>query len=59
MKNYDKPHFIIKRELQKSSVTGIYFDDIITDNILKDVTKRITGQDLYTVEFVDNDYSDE
>lgn len=59
MKNYDKPHFIIKKELQKSSITGIYFKDIITENILKEVTKKITDQESYTVEFVDNDYSDD
>ena len=59
MKNYDKPHFIIKKELQKSSVTGIYFKDIITETILKDVTKKITNQESFTVEFVDNDYSDD
>lgn len=59
MINHDKPHFIIKKELQKSSVTGICFKDIITDGILKDITKKITNQDLFTVEFVDNDYSDD
>ena len=59
MKNYDKPHFIIKKELQKSGVTGIYFSDIITEEILKDVTYKITNQKEFTVEFVDNDYSDD
>lgn len=59
MKYYNKPHFIIKKELQKSSITGIYFSDVITEDILKDICFRITDEYDFTYEFVDNDFEDE
>lgn len=59
MKYYNKPHFIIKKELQKSSITGIYFSDVITKEVLKDVCFKITNEDDFTYEFVDNDFEDE
>lgn len=52
------PHFIIKKNLQKSKQTGIFFSDVITDDILKDVCFRITGQEEFTCDLVDNDYQD-
>lgn len=55
----EKPHFIIKNNFQKSKLTGKYFNDVLTDDILTDVCKKITKEDNYTVEFVDNDYTDE
>ena len=57
--SYETPHFIIKKNLQKSQTTGRYFSDVTTDEILEDVCYRITGKREYTCTFVDNDYSDE
>ena len=57
--SYDKPHFIIKKNLQKSQTTGKYFSDVTTNEVLEDVCYRITGRKDYTCTFVDNDYSDE
>lgn len=53
------PHFIIKANLQKSKITGIYFSDHVTPEVLRDVCRRITGQTVFTHEYVDNDYQDE
>lgn len=59
MRYRDVPHFIIKKNLQKSKVTGVYFNDIVTKAVLNDVCRRITGMNSYTYEFVDNEYEDE
>lgn len=53
------PHFIIKANLQKLKITGIYFSDHVTPEVLRDVCRRITGQTDFTHEYVDNDYQDE
>ena len=53
------PHFIIKNNLQKSNVTKVYFSDIVTKDILKDICIKITGQEHFEYEFVDNEYSDD
>ena len=45
--------------MNKSSVTNVYMCDILTDQVLKDVCKRITGQQDFTVDFVGNDYEDD
>ena len=55
----NKPHFIIKENLQKTSITGEKFSDVVTPHILKDVCFRITGLSEFTYQYVDNDYSDE
>lgn len=52
------PHFVIKANLQKSNITGVYFSDIVTPDVLKDVCYRITGQTVFTYEYVDNEYQD-
>lgn len=52
------PHFVIKVNLQKSKSTGIYFKDIVTPEVLRDVCYRITGQTDFTYEYVDNEYQD-
>ena len=49
-----KPHFTIKNRFQKRSEK---YKDILTNNILKDVCKRITGRTDFTVEFDDTDYN--
>ncbi len=56
--NKELPHFIVKKNLQKSRNTGIYFSDRLTEAVLSDVCKRITDQDCYDVDFVENDYQD-
>ena len=53
MTNIQLPHFIIKRNFQKSEQTGIYFDNIITENILKDICKKITGVEQFTFKYVE------
>jgi len=54
-----KPHFIVKRNLQKSNQTGQYFSDVITESVMKDVCLRITGLSEFTYQYVDNDYQDD
>lgn len=58
MINSVKPHFIIKKNLQKSHITKKYFSDALTNEVLTDICIRLTGKDDYIVDFVDNDYSD-
>jgi len=53
------PHFVIKRNLQKVSVTGKNFDEAVTPLVLRDITCRITGQQDFTYNYVDNDYCDD
>ena len=55
----DKPHFVIKANLQKSKQTGVYFSDVVTPPILADVCMRITNRSDFTYSYVDNDYEDE
>lgn len=55
----DKPHFVIKSNLQKSKQTGVYFSDVVTPDVLKDVCRRITGEDIFSYSYVDNEYTDE
>lgn len=55
----DRPHFIIKANLQKSKQTGKYFKDAITEDVMSDVCLKITGISDFTYEFVENEYSDE
>ena len=55
----DVPHFVMKANLQKSKITGVYFYDVITEEVLRDVCRRITGLENFTYEYVDNDYTDE
>lgn len=52
------PHFVIKANLQKSKNTGVYFSDVVTPDVLTDVCYRITGQTVFTHEYVDNEYQD-
>lgn len=55
----NKPHFIIKENLQKTLVTGERFRDVVTPAVLEDVCYRITGLREFTYEYVDNSYSNE
>lgn len=54
-----KPLFLVKKNLQKSSTTNIYFSDLLTKDVLDDVCFKITGSSDYDVKFVDNDYEDQ
>lgn len=54
-----KPLFIIKRDLQKSSLTGITFENQINRHHLDEICRKITGLSDYDCRFVDNDYEDE
>lgn len=45
--------------MQKSAKTGIYFDYLVTDPIMRQICIEVTGKPDYEVEFVENDYSDE
>lgn len=58
MEYRNTPHFVIKENLQKSKNTGVYFSDVVTPDILKDVCGLITGQTEFTYQYVDNDYHD-
>lgn len=58
MIDYKIPHFVVKKNLQKSEQTGIRFSDIVTVDILRDVCKKITGHINFTYDYVDNDYKD-
>ena len=49
---------MIKANLQKSKNTGVYFSDVVTPEVLRDVCYRITGQTTFTHVYVDNDYQD-
>lgn len=55
----DKPLFVIKKNLQKSTQTGITFQDQLGDENLKDISQKITGRSDYECKYVDNDYSDD
>ena len=55
----NKPRFIIKKNLQKSKNTGVYFSDLMTKDVLDEVCYKVTGENEYSVDFVDNDYQDE
>ncbi|MDO5563838.1 MAG: hypothetical protein Q4F88_01200 [Eubacteriales bacterium] len=59
MKFQNNPHFIIKRNLQKSTTTGIYFSDAVTPDVMQDICIKVTGQGRFTYEYVDNEYSDD
>ena len=55
----EKPCFIIKKNLQKSGTTGIYFSDSVTSQVLRDVCYKILKVNEFEVQYVDNDYEDE
>lgn len=54
-----EPKFIIKKNLQKSKNTGVYFSDLMTKDVLDEVCFKVTGRNEYSVDFVENDYQDE
>lgn len=54
MPNQRRPHFTIKNKFQKRSEL---YQDILTEDILRDVCHRLTGKRDYTVTFDDNGYN--
>lgn len=50
--NNNIPSFIIKRNLQKSEKTGLYFSDVVTEDILQDICYRITGLNEFNHQYV-------
>lgn len=48
------PHFIIKNKFQKKDIS---YQDLLTPEILKDISLRVTGCPDYTCEFDDNGYN--
>ena len=55
----EKPCFIIKKNLQKSGTTGVYFCDSVTKQVLTDVCYKILKLNDFEVQYVENDYEDE
>ena len=51
----DKPLFVIKRNLQKSTQTGFTFEDQLDESYLKDICQKITGRMDYECQYVEND----
>ena len=47
----NKPKFFINDLMNQSSRTGKYMHDSLSDDILKDICKRITGDDEYDVQY--------
>jgi predicted restriction endonuclease len=54
-----KPLFVIKKNLQKSKQTNVYFDQVLTYNVLEDICKKIFQTTVFDVNFVDNKYEDD
>ena len=54
----DKTHFVVKRNLQKSKNTGVYFSDVVTPEILTDVSNKLMGVSDCSVDYVTNEYKD-
>ncbi len=55
--NTNKPYFIVKENLQKSSITGEYFRDQVTPDVLQDVCFKITGEKDFEYLYVGNDFT--
>jgi|SRR5690625_560796 len=50
----DIPHIVIKNNAQKG---GYFFQDILTEEVLEDVCRKVTGISEYTVEFDNEGYN--
>lgn len=59
MINYNKPTFVIKKNLQKSIDTNIYFDSIATKSVLDAICSYLLGTLNYDYNYVDNSYHDD
>ena len=56
---HEKPFFLIKENLQKTSTTGEKFTDVVTLSVLKDICERVTKRREFEYRIVDADYRDE
>ena len=54
MRSNGIPQFVIKNNFQKRNE---HYSDILTEDILKDICRKVTGLDTYTVEFDNSDYN--
>lgn len=54
MSYHDIPHIVIKNKSQKG---GYLFQDILTEEVLTDVCRKVTGTSEYTVEFDNEGYN--
>ena len=54
MSKMSMPHFVIKNKFQKRSEL---YQDILTPDILRDVSQRVTGRSDYTCEFDSTGYN--
>ena len=59
MKYHEKPFFLIKENLQKTSTNGEKFTDVVTLSVLKDICARVTKSEDFEYKIVDADYRDE
>lgn len=50
-RHMNKPKFFINDLMNQSSRTGKYMHDSLSDDILKDICKKITGDDEYDVQY--------
>lgn len=55
----EKPKFIIKNDMQKSKMTGVYFKNLISRENLSEICIDLTGERDYEYEFVDKSYEDD
>lgn len=56
---YNIPKFIVKTVMQKTENTGISFDSIVTEQVMKNICTELTGCEKFEYEYVDKDYEDE
>lgn len=54
----DKPLFVIKRNLQKSALTGRTFQDQLDEESLADICLKITGRSDYVCQYIENNEDD-
>lgn len=51
--------FMMKRNMQKSAQTGKCFSDIVTPEIIKDISFKLAHTEDVSINFIENDYEDE
>lgn len=54
-----KPLFVIKKNLQKSKQTHVTFDQLVTEDILKEICQKLLGRTDCEIKYVDDNYADE
>ena len=51
--------FMMKRNMQKSAQTGKCFSDIVTPEIIRDISFKLAHTEDVSINFIENDYEDE